>query len=99
QMTALDGVVSCSGMEYPMITCIGGQRDTLSLYSVIVHELGHMWFPMQVGSDEKRYAWQDEGLTRYNQAQGMRDFFRGYDRESLARDNYFRLAGTGREVD
>ena len=49
QMTALDGVVSCSGMEYPMITCIGGERDTLSLYSVTVHEFAHMWFPMQVG--------------------------------------------------
>ncbi|HEY9014850.1 MAG TPA: hypothetical protein VIM84_07295, partial [Gemmatimonadales bacterium] len=45
QMTALDGVVSCSGMEYPMITCIGGQRDTLGLYSVTVHEFAHMWFP------------------------------------------------------
>ena len=51
QMTAVDGVVSCSGMEYPMMTCIGGRRDTLSLYSVTVHETAHMWFPMQVGSD------------------------------------------------
>ena len=35
-----------------MMTCIGGPRDTLSLYSVQVHESAHMWFPMQVGSDE-----------------------------------------------
>jgi hypothetical protein len=96
--TAVDGVVSCSGMEYPMITCIGGPRDTLALYSVIVHELAHMWFPMQVGSDEKRYAWQDEGLTRFNQAQGMRDFFRGYDREIISRNNYLRFSATGGEV-
>jgi aminopeptidase N len=86
-------------MEYPMITCIGGQRDTLALYSVIVHELGHLWFPMQVGSDEKRSAWQDEGLTRFNQAQGMREFFRGYDREAIARENYLRLARAGGEVE
>jgi hypothetical protein len=99
QMTAVDGVVSCSGMEYPMITCIGGQRDTLSLYSVTVHEFGHMWFPMQVGSDEKRYAWQDEGVTRFNQAQAMEEFFPGYERENLARDAYLRLAGTGAEVE
>jgi aminopeptidase N len=99
QATAVDGVVSCSGMEYPMITCIGGRRDTLSLYSVIVHELAHMWFPMQVGSDEKRYAWQDEGLTRFNQAQGMREFFRGYDRETLSLENYLRLARAGGEVE
>jgi hypothetical protein len=97
--TAVDGVTSCAGMEYPMITCIGGQRDTLTLYSVIVHELGHMWFPMQVGSDEKRFAWQDEGLTRFNQAQGMQQFFKGLDREGQARDNYQRLARAGGEVE
>jgi aminopeptidase N len=75
QMTSLDGVVSCSGMEYPMLTCVGGRRDSLTLYSVIVHETAHMWFPMQVGSDEKRYAWQDEGLTRFNQTQALREFY------------------------
>jgi len=91
-MTAVDGVRSCAGMEYPMLTCIGGRRDTLSLYSVTVHEIAHMWFPMQVGSDEKRYAWQDEGLTRFNQAQAMREFFNGYDLERIARGQYLDLA-------
>jgi hypothetical protein len=97
-MTALEGPVSCSGMEYPMLTCIGGPRDTLSLYSVIVHEFGHMWFPMQVGSDERRYAWQDEGLTRFNQTQGMQAFFIGYQRERQAREAYLRIAGTDDEM-
>jgi hypothetical protein len=99
QASALDGVVSCSGMEYPMITCIGGQRDTLALYSVTVHELAHMWFPMQVGSDEKRYAWQDEGLTRFNQAQAMRGFFGGYDLERVVRDDYLGVARANDEVE
>jgi hypothetical protein len=94
-MTAVDGPASCGGMEYPMMTCIGGPRDTLALYSVTVHEIGHMWFPMQVGSDEKRYAWQDEGLTRFNQAQAMREFFRGYDLEAIVRDQYLSLARRG----
>jgi hypothetical protein len=98
QMTALEGPVSCSGMEYPMLTCIGGPRDTLLLYSVQVHETAHMWFPMQVGSDERRYAWQDEGVTRFNQAQGMQAFFKGYDREGPARENYLGFARTDGEV-
>ncbi|HEU4630288.1 MAG TPA: M1 family metallopeptidase, partial [Gemmatimonadaceae bacterium] len=99
QMTALEGPRSCGGMEYPMLTCIGGPRDTLSLYSVTVHEFAHMWFPMQVGSDERRYAWMDEGLTRFNQAQGMRAFFRGYDREAQSREAYLNFARTGGEVE
>jgi hypothetical protein len=98
QMTALEGPASCSGMEYPMLTCIGGPRDTLLLYSVQVHETAHMWFPMQVGSDERRYAWQDEGLTRFNQAQGMQAYFKGYDREVLARNSYLGIARTDDEV-
>ena len=98
-MTAVDGIASCGGMEYPMMTCIGGSRDTLELYGVTVHEIAHMWFPMQVGSDEKRNAWQDEGLTRFNQSQAMREFFPGYDREAIARQRYLTLAGSGREVE
>jgi hypothetical protein len=98
QMTALEGPVSCTGMEYPMLTCIGGPRDTLSLYSVQVHETAHMWFPMQVGSDERRFGWQDEGLTRFNQAQGMQKYFAGYDRERISRDAYLALAQTDSEV-
>ncbi len=66
-MTAIDGPDSCGGMEYPMMTCIGGTRDSTGLYSVTVHEFAHMWFPMQVGSDEKRHAWMDEGLTQFNE--------------------------------
>jgi hypothetical protein len=98
-MTVVDGIASCGGMEYPMMTCIGGSRDTLGLYGVTVHEIGHMWFPMQVGSDEKRYAWQDEGLTRFNQSQAMREFFPGYDREAIARRGYLGLALAGGEVE
>ena len=98
-MTAVDGVESCAGMEYPMMTCIGGPRDTLSLYSVTVHEIGHMWFPMQVGSDETRYAWQDEGLTRFNQAGGMAEFFPGFDRLAQSRRFYLAVAAAGDEVE
>jgi len=84
-MTAVDGPTSCGGMEYPMMTCIGGQWDTLGLYEVTTHEIGHMWFPMLVGSDEKRYAWMDEGLTQFDQSQAMADFFKGFDDEERNR--------------
>jgi len=95
QMTSMDGVVSCSGMEYPMMSCIGGQRDTISLYSVTAHETAHMWFPMSVGSNERRFTWQDEGLTRFNQAQAVREFFHGPDPERNVRARYLELARMG----
>jgi hypothetical protein len=98
-MTAVDGPTSCGGMEYPMMTCIGGQWDTLSLYEVTTHEIGHMWVPMIVGSDEKRYAWMDEGLTQFNQSQAMADFFKGFDDEARNRKSYLDFAEMGGEVE
>jgi hypothetical protein len=98
-MSAVDGPTSCGGMEYPMMTCIGGQWDTLGLYEVTTHEIGHMWFPMVVGSDEKRYAWMDEGLTQFDQSQSMDDFFKGFDDEARNRKNYLDIAEMGSEVE
>ena len=98
-MSVVDGPTSCGGMEFPMMTCIGGQWDTLGLYDVITHEIGHMWFPMIVGSDEKRYAWMDEGLTQFDQSQAMGDFFKGFDDEARNRKNYLDVAEVGGEVE
>jgi hypothetical protein len=98
-MTAVDGPDGCGGMEFPMLTCIGGSYDSLSLYEVVSHEFGHMWFPMMVGSDEKRYAWQDEGFTQYEQSQAMTDFFKGFDDEARNREYYLRSAEVGYEED
>ncbi|MFO1077538.1 MAG: M1 family metallopeptidase [Planctomycetota bacterium] len=59
-MTACEGIIG-GGMEFPMMTIIGGRQPA----GTIAHELIHMWFPMLVGSNEKRYAWQDEGFTSF----------------------------------
>ncbi len=98
-MSVVDGPNSCGGMEYPMMTCIGGEWDTLSMYEVVDHEIGHMWFPMMVGSDEKRFAWMDEGFTQFDQSQGMADFFKGFDDEARNRKNYLDLAEEGGETE
>ncbi len=59
-MTACEGIIG-GGMEYPMMTIVGGRQPA----GTIAHEVIHMWFPMLVGSNEKRYAWQDEGFTSF----------------------------------
>lgn len=59
-MTACEGIIG-GGMEYPMMTIVGGRQPA----GTIAHEVIHMWFPMLIGSNEKRYAWQDEGFTSF----------------------------------
>jgi hypothetical protein len=102
QMTSIQGTPSCGGMEYPMITCIGGaQWDSTSMFGVTVHELGHMWFPMQVGSDEKRYSWMDEGLTQFNAGNAEKEFFSEKESSTLAgaRQAYLSVVRAGQEVE
>ena len=66
------------GMEYPMITFNGPRTDlqddgertyTLAekryLVGVIIHEIGHIYFPMVVNSDERQWTWMDEGLNSF----------------------------------
>lgn len=63
QITALEGPVS--GMEYPMVAMESVTPDRYSLYNVVTHEIGHTWFPMIVGSNERVHFWQDEGLNTF----------------------------------
>ena len=74
-MTSMEGVLESGGMEYPMMTLMQPWADTLSLAGDLMHETGHMWFPMQVGSNETRYPWMDEGFTQFDVAQGMRALY------------------------
>jgi hypothetical protein len=63
QISAVEGPVS--GMEYPMVAMEARGDDLADLYNVLTHEIGHMWYPMVVGSDERRYAWMDEGFNTF----------------------------------
>lgn len=61
--TNVNGV--CGGMEYPMIIFCGEDRNKPGLHSVTSHEIGHNWFPMVVNTNERRYAWMDEGFNTF----------------------------------
>lgn len=62
-MINVAGVVA--GMEYPMMWFCAADDRGEALFGVTDHELGHSWFPMIVGSDERRYAWMDEGFNTF----------------------------------
>ena len=53
------------GMEYPGIVFCGAQDRKASLWAVTDHEFGHNWFPMIVGSNERKYPWMDEGFNTF----------------------------------
>ena len=62
-ISAVEGPIS--GMEYPMIAMENRSSDKYDLYNVVTHEIGHMWYPMIVGSNERMHMWQDEGFNTF----------------------------------
>jgi len=54
-----------SGMEYPGMIFCDYKEKKAGLWFLIAHEIGHNWYPMIVGSNERRYMWQDEGFNSY----------------------------------
>jgi len=53
------------GMEYPGIVFCSAHDQKKNLWDVTSHEFGHTWFPMIVGSDERKYPWMDEGFNTF----------------------------------
>ena len=52
-------------MEYPGLVFDGIADKGKELFWITAHEIGHTWFPMIVGSDERRDAWMDEGFNTF----------------------------------
>lgn len=75
------------GMEYPMICFNGGRPEADGTYSeqtkygmwgVIIHEVGHNFFPMIINSDERQWSWMDEGLNTFVQYLTEQEWEREY---------------------
>jgi hypothetical protein len=75
------------GMEYPMI-CFNGPRPEadgtytaatkFGLISVVIHEVGHNFFPMIVNSDERQWTWMDEGINTFLQYLAEQEWEKNY---------------------
>jgi hypothetical protein len=63
QISAVEGPIS--GMEYPMVAMENKSADKYDLFNVVTHEIGHMWYPMIVGTNERMRMWQDEGFNTF----------------------------------
>lgn len=89
-------VEAANGMEYPMICFNPGraeedgtysEQEKVNAISVIIHEVGHNYFPMIVNSDERAWTWMDEGLNSFLQYMAEAEWDNNY-------DHYFGLSST-----
>jgi hypothetical protein len=73
--TNVAGIVG--GMEYPGIVFCSSRSTKQGLWGVTSHEFGHTWFPMIVGSNERKYAWMDEGFNTFINSVADKSFNNG----------------------
>ncbi|OYQ37246.1 peptidase M1 [Flavobacterium cyanobacteriorum] len=62
---AVNVASNVGGMEYPGVSFCSARSAGADLWDVTDHEFGHNWFPMIVGSNERRHAWMDEGFNTF----------------------------------
>lgn len=91
------------GMEYPMITFNGARPQRApdgtaqrmedvkyALAGVIIHEIGHIWFPMTINSDERQWVWMDEGINTFVEFQASKLWDADFDASGEARGGIIR---------
>jgi hypothetical protein len=95
------------GMEYPMICWNHGrpqkdgtysERVKFGMISVIIHEIGHNFFPMIVNSDERQWGWMDEGLTTFIQYLTEQEFGKRYPESISGLDKYPSRRGEPKKI-
>lgn len=75
--TAINVAANVGGMEYPGIVFCSSRSKGDDLWGVTDHEFGHCWFPMIVGSNERLFAWMDEGFNTFINGISSEDFNNG----------------------
>jgi hypothetical protein len=92
--TNVAGIVG--GMEYPGIVFCGYRSRKGGLWGVTSHEFGHNWFPMIVGSNERKYPWMDEGFNTFintvaDSAFNNGEYLRPFRGRSRLANSYFNI--------
>ena len=84
---AVNVASNVGGMEYPGIVFCGSNAQEGQLFGVTDHEFGHTWFPMIVGSNERKYGWMDEGFNTFINSLARKDFNDGeYKNSGIAKE-------------
>ncbi|MEO8108692.1 MAG: M1 family metallopeptidase [Ginsengibacter sp.] len=89
--TATNVASNIGGMEYPSIVFCRYRSKGAGLFGVTDHEFGHTWFPMIVGSNERKYGWMDEGFNTFINGLAAVDFNNGeYARKAGNRSAFYK---------
>jgi hypothetical protein len=99
-MTSVEGAdIIDGGMEFPMMTVIGPYEggEPTDVFNTTSHEIGHMWVPMIVGTDEKRHAWLDEGSTSFLEQESRMALWPGVNHHRVEAILYLQVAAAGLE--
>ncbi len=81
-----------------MIVFCGDRAGGRGLFGVTTHELGHEWFPMTVGSNERLYAWMDEGFNTFINIYSTRAFYRDTTSGRAFIDGWGQYAASGQDI-
>ncbi len=95
--TATNVASNINGMEYPGIIFCSATSKKSGLFSVTDHEFGHTWFPMIVGSNERKFGWMDEGFTTFINSLSDDDFNNGEYKKTDNSNDYKSLFGDNSE--
>ena len=96
--SAVNVASNVSGMEYPGIVFCDSKDKGANLFNVIDHEFGHTWFPMMVGSNERKYGWMDEGFTTFINQISAEDFNNGEYKRAVPYPRPYENFGEGSEA-
>lgn len=96
--TAVNVAGDIGGMEYPAIVFCGYKDKREDLFGVTDHEFGHTWFPMIVGSNERKYGWMDEGFNTFINTLAEVDFNNGEYKTTPNPNRYKYLFGKNTEA-
>ncbi len=97
-MTLVEGAdIIGGGMEFPMMTLIDAFENGQTLFNTMSHEIAHMWVPMIVGTNERRYAWMDEGSANYIEGESRMELWPGVDHQRVEARAYLAFAASRQE--
>jgi len=95
---AVNVASNIGGMEYPGIVFCGYKAKAEGLWGVTDHEFGHTWFPMIVGSNERKYGWMDEGFNTFINGISTENFNNGEYNQDERAPNYKYMFGPTSET-